>query len=84
MIAGANPRIDYSIWLEDLPGLASEERPQLFILKPDDTTAIGRLSELFPAGSLSRYESDVEGHDFMIYFVPSAEVGEYPTSGNDE
>jgi hypothetical protein len=84
MIAGADPRIDYSIWIEDLPALEGEKRPLLFILKPEDSIAIGRLTELFPAGSLSRYKSDVDGHDFMIYFVPSAEVGEYPTNGINE
>ena len=84
MVAGANPRIDYSIWLEDLDELKEEARPQMFILKPDDTAAIGRLSELFPTGSFSRYESDVQAHDFMIYFVPSAGVEEYPTTGIGE
>jgi hypothetical protein len=83
MIAGANPRIDYSIKLEEIPQLKDEKRPQIFILQPGDTSAIGQLTDVFPHGSLSRYESDVDHHDFMIYFVPSADVEEYPTSGID-
>lgn len=83
MIAGADPRIDYSIWPEELSELKDENRPQLFILKPEDEIAKENLAQIFPQGILSRVESEVTGHDFMIYFVPSGDVHEYPTNGMD-
>jgi hypothetical protein len=84
MIAGANPRIDYSIWPEQLIDFSGETRPQLFILKPEDEVAIDKVQELFRNGVLSKYESEVPGRDFMIYFVPSSDVEEYPIGEIDQ
>jgi hypothetical protein len=84
MIAGANPRIDYSIWPEQIIDFSGETRPQLFILKPEDEGAIDTVQELFRNGVLSKYESEVPGRDFMIYFVPSSDVEEYPIGEIDQ
>jgi hypothetical protein len=84
MIAGANPRIDYNIWPEQLVEFSEETRPQLFILKPEDEGALEMVQELFTNGVLSRYESDVPGRDFMIYFVPSSDVEGYPIGEIDQ
>ncbi|NIM92535.1 MAG: hypothetical protein GTO18_02310 [Anaerolineales bacterium] len=70
-IAGV-PGVDYGVWPDELEDLPSETRPQLFIFKPEDDVALARLQELYPRGSFKRYVAEVEGKDFMVYFVPSS------------
>ena len=84
MIAGANPRIDYSIMPEALVELPVETLAQLFILKPDDELGLESLRATFPSGILSKIESEVEGHDFMIYFVPPVGEQGYPSTESEE
>ena len=42
----------------------------LFLAKIEDQPAIDELRRLFPDGSLSRFSSAQEGHDFWIFLVP--------------
>jgi hypothetical protein len=84
MIAGANPRTDYSIMPEALVELSVETRAQLFILKPDDEFGLESLRVAFPSGVLSMVESEVEGHDFMIYFVQHVGEQGYPSAESEE
>ena len=84
MIAGANPRIDYSIMPEALVEMPVETLAQLFILKPDDELGLESLRVAFPSGILSKVESEAEGHDFMIYFVPPVGEQGYPSAESEE
>lgn len=84
MIAGANPRIDYSIMPEALVELPVETLAHLFILKPDDELGLESLRGAFPSGILSKVESEVEGRDFMIYFVPPVDEQGYPSAESEE
>ncbi len=70
-IVAGRPTVDYAIWPKDLDTLAGEQRAQLFILNPKDADGIGRLKQLFPSGTFSRYTSALEGKDFLIYSVPA-------------
>ena len=71
MIAG-KPTVDYALWPDNFDSLLSEQRAQMLILHPDDTEALDKLNELFPTGEVSRRTSEIEGKDFMIFFVPPA------------
>jgi hypothetical protein len=65
------PTRDYAIWPDAFDGLKSESRAMMFILKPEDQDSISQLERLFPSGTLSHWENEIPGKDFMIYFVPA-------------
>jgi hypothetical protein len=65
------PRRDYAIWPEAFEGLKSEPRAMLFIVKPEDQEALSQLEQLFPAGTLTKWQSEIPGKDFLIFFVPA-------------
>ncbi len=71
MIAG-KPTVDYALWPDNFESLLSEERAQMLILHPNDVESLDSLNKLFPTGEVSRRTSELEGKDFMIYFVPPA------------
>ncbi|OGO17345.1 MAG: hypothetical protein A2Z14_03515 [Chloroflexi bacterium RBG_16_48_8] len=69
-INAGDPAKDYGVWPQDLDKIPPEpDRPQLFIFKPEDTIALEQLKELYPQGVLRQGYSDVEGRDFMLYYV---------------
>jgi hypothetical protein len=73
-IAG-HPGEDVVLWPEQLAQLAPVEAPQLFLLHPEDEADLDLLRGLFPGGVLSRFVSQVEGKDFLIYSVPPRSAG---------
>ncbi|MBN1453678.1 MAG: glycosyltransferase family 39 protein [Anaerolineales bacterium] len=71
------PNRDFAVWRENLPETVQLSGPKLFMVKAnpqvpeaDDQETLDLLKELYPAGSLELYRSDVEGHDFWMYSVP--------------
>ena len=64
------PGTDYAIQPEALDGVGEEMAAQLFLLHIDDVDSMSKLKQLFPEGVVEQFESDVEGHDFWIYYVP--------------
>lgn len=69
MYAG-QPTKDYAIWPPEFESLLEEHRAQLLIVNPEDLVALERLRELFPSGTVSRWTSEIEGKDFLIFFIP--------------
>jgi hypothetical protein len=65
------PQRDYAIWADDFQELRSDPRAMLFILKPEDQESLSQLEDLFPSGTLSTWDDDIPGKDFLIYFVPA-------------
>ncbi len=70
-INAGQPRRDYAIWADDFQELRFDPRAMLFILKPEDQDSLSQLEVLFPSGSLSTWQDDIPGKDFLIYFVPA-------------
>jgi hypothetical protein len=69
-INAGDPYKDYGVWPQDLENIPPEDdRPQLFIFKPEDSDGLERLRQLYPNGILRHGESAVEGRDFMLYYV---------------
>ncbi len=64
------PNRDFAVWQRDLPKTLEESGPKMFIVKPEDEESLEILAQLYPQGRASRHESDVAGHDFMIFSVP--------------
>ena len=70
-INAGQPTRDYAISAEDFTSTASESRPQLFLLHPDDVKSLQKLKELYPFARVTEYPNDIEGKNFIILSVPS-------------
>jgi len=66
------PLKDYAIWPENLPETTADLRAKLFLVKPEDTQGLQALQSLYPQGVLQEYISEVDFHNFYMYFVPPA------------
>jgi hypothetical protein len=60
---------DYALWQEDIPATIEDSPPKLYIYKADDQDTADILQDLYPEGIIKRYNSEVEGRDFMLYYV---------------
>ena len=60
---------DFALWPKDLHATKYAPPPKLFIYKPEDQEAVQVLQELYPDGIIDRFQSAVEGRDFMLYYV---------------
>jgi len=60
---------DYALWQSEIPGTEMAAAPKLYIFKPEDEVTYQVLRNLYPEGIIHRYESEVEGRDFMLYYV---------------
>jgi hypothetical protein len=60
---------DYALWPADIHTTQDAPLPKLYIYKPDDQEALETLQELYPDGIIERFVSEVEGRDFMLYYV---------------
>ncbi|NOY97827.1 MAG: hypothetical protein GXP40_01310, partial [Chloroflexi bacterium] len=64
------PNRDFAMWQENLPDTLEIAGPKLFIVWREDQETLDILSQLYPQGTLSRYTSEVAGHDFFMFSVP--------------
>jgi len=60
---------DYALWPSEIYTTEDASAPKLYIYKPEDEEAIQVLQELYPDGIIDIYHSEVEGRDFMLYYV---------------
>ncbi len=63
------PDRDFALWQYELSNSLAYPEPKLFMLKPEDTGSLAELQRLYPQGTLTRFTSDVGGHDFLIFNV---------------
>ncbi len=64
------PLKDYALWPDQFETTLSEKRAKLFVINPRDEDAVHKLQELYPNGWLYFYDVELEGKDFLLYFVP--------------
>jgi MFS family permease len=64
------PNRDFAIWPENLAETQALPGVKLFIFNVADTEIITPLKEQYPQGTVSRFASKTDNHDFMIFFVP--------------
>ncbi len=72
------PNRDMAMWRENLSSTVDFSGPKLFMVKADleqpegnDQETLDILGSLYPNGHVRLFDSDVPGHDFWIYSVPS-------------
>ena len=72
------PNRDMAMWRENLATTLELTGPKLFLVKANvedpsgnDTETLNVLRALYPNGQQTLFDSDVPGHDFWKYFVPS-------------
>ncbi len=66
------PMKDYALWPDQFETTLSEPRAKLFVINPRDEDAVHKLQEFYPAGWLYYYDVELEGKDFLLFFVPPA------------
>lgn len=68
-IRAGEPLKDYALWREDISTTLDVPAPKLYIVKPEDGETIDVLRSYYPGGLERTFESDVEGRDFLMYYV---------------
>ena len=64
------PTKDYAISPDQIPDTVADKRSKLFLVRPDDTQGLQTLQTIYPQGVIQEYASEVENHNFYMYFVP--------------
>ena len=66
------------MWRDDLAKTLDITGPKLFMVRAypedpegNDQETLDVLTALYPNGRLRMFDSDIPGHDFWIYSVPS-------------
>ena len=67
------PEKDYALWPENFEVSLEEKGSKLFIVRPIDTDAIQKLTEMYPEGVFSLHQSEWAGKDYLVFYVPPAE-----------
>ncbi len=57
--------------VNDLTRLRNDPAPQMYLLYPEDQEGLGVLKSAFPQGYVTRYQSRIPGHDFLLFHVPA-------------
>jgi len=72
------PNRDLAMWRDDLTSTLPLPEPKLFIVKADtenpdgnDQESLDLLKIMYPNGQLRLFDSEVPGHDFWIFTVPT-------------
>ncbi len=64
------PFRDTQIWPEQIAGTRPTPGNKIFLVKLDDVDGQTALEQVYPEGVWQMYVSQVEGKDFLIYWVP--------------
>ena len=67
------PTRDAALWPEEFPRTLEIPGNKMFILKDEDLPSLELLRQLYPSGSVGRFDSPLEGKDFWIYTVPDSQ-----------
>jgi hypothetical protein len=60
---------NFALWQHDIQGTSGISPPKLYIYQPDDQETYDILRNLYPDGINLTYKSEVEGRDFMLFYV---------------
>lgn len=69
-INAGTPLKDYAIQPEGLAQTKDDPQNKLFILNTQDTENLDAIIKLYPNASVFKYETNLEGKDFLIVQVP--------------
>lgn len=83
-MAAGFPRRDTAITPDQLPATINDPRMKLFIVNMEDKPGMAELQKDYPEGRYWEYQSNTQGRDFLVFFVPPKvdmlPPGELPTS----
>ena len=60
---------DFALWPGDIQITADVPAPKLYIYNLEDHETLDILRDLYPDGINSTYHSELQGKDFMLYYV---------------
>lgn len=72
-INAGDPLKDYALSPDDLGSTLTEKRAKLFILNTADISSANEIQEMYPTGTVYLYDSELEGKDFLMIFVPPSQ-----------
>jgi hypothetical protein len=64
------PTKDYAIAADQLQDTLAERRAKLFLVNRDDQAGLAVLQQIYPDGVTQTHSATIEGHSFLIFFVP--------------
>jgi len=64
------PTRDIALWPEHFADTLPLPGSKLFLINPQDGADLDALRQLYPAGVLKEYTSQVETKDFLVFYVP--------------
>mgnify|MGYP002640340235 CR=1 FL=1 len=64
------PNRDFALWPDNFADSLDKLSPKLFMLNLQDEASLAELQRLYPHGVVSYYNSDIVGHDFVLFNVP--------------
>lgn len=64
------PQHDYALPPDQLSNTLSVPAPKLFLLKPEDSTSLENLQQLYPNGTVKLFQSRIPTLEFLVFFVP--------------
>jgi 4-amino-4-deoxy-L-arabinose transferase-like glycosyltransferase len=65
------PTRDFALWRDQLPATVNISGSKLFLVKDEDQETLNVLAQLYPKGALSLKQSQYEGKNFWVFFVPA-------------
>ncbi len=60
---------DYALWPQEIQTTENVSGPKLYIFRPDDQETNQILHDLYPDGIMDKFQSEVDGRDFMLFYV---------------
>lgn len=60
---------NYALWQHDIQATSGITPPKLYIYKPDDQETYDILKNMYPDGINITYQSEVEGRNFILFYV---------------
>ena len=68
------PGLDFAIWPDEIASTIDIGGNKLFILKPEDSTGLKTLQDIYPMGVWKKVTSKITSKDFIIYYdIPPIE-----------
>jgi hypothetical protein len=67
------PRANLALFSDQIVDTLEITSPKLFIIHPEDKTSLDTLPKFYGNGWFHRYDSAVDGKDFMVFTVPQNE-----------
>ncbi len=69
-IISGHPEKDYAIWPDQFSDTLSNNQAKLFFVKPEDTSSLDQLRQMYPDYFETMFTSQTSNNDFILFLVP--------------